>query len=519
MANFNIVLDTSNFKPFEYDEMIKPLLLYKQEEEARQKAYLELQDKIATLADLENSEQDIEHYNKYKAYNQELEEVADSMSKYGLTRRNNKVFQLYKKYNSEIKPSQLLLDKRNELIKEQREMSLKDPTLMFNINYADASLNDVKAHKGTYESISGDMLYKMGKEQAAAASLRNISIGRRQELANQYFAIRKGYGAEAAQRFLENQNEIPELANAVNRIKNSAGTSRLGDDSRATDYILNGIMSGLAYDENHQNDRSYASPIEIQAATDSHQAAIDRHNTSLLEQKAAQLAYESNLAEMKAIGYNVNTDNEGKVTGVSVSAPPKEGSGDTGSEGVRVKGKWVTSDGTPYPSSVKVGDKTYILNPTNGNYYDPTSIKDGKATHYTLTQVNTMSEEAKMYTNRIGGYLTSDTYQALYDKQGAIYFTSKDFTNGTKEPRGYAPSDWSGDNDSYSLEEFAKNNKEAAESMLKVARKTYGSDKLMLKDFDVFVDTDWFSDDHYMLVPHGIPEKQDEFDVKEGLNK
>lgn len=265
MANFNIMLDTSNFKPFDYNEMIKPLLLYKQEEEARQKAYLELQDKIASLADLENSEKDSEHYNKYRAYNQELQDVVDSMAKYGLTRRNNKAFQLYKKYNAEIKPSQLLLDKRNELIKEQREMALKDPTLMFTINYADASLNDVKSNKGTYETISGELLYKMGKEQAAAASLRNISVGRRQELANQYFAIRKGYGAEAAQRFLENQSEIPELASAVNRIKHSTGTSRLQDDSRATDYILNGMMSGLAYDENYQADGEYMTKAQRNA--------------------------------------------------------------------------------------------------------------------------------------------------------------------------------------------------------------------------------------------------------------
>lgn len=271
------MLDTSNFKPFDYDEMIKPLLLYKQEEEARQKAYLELQDKIASLADLENSEKDSEHYNKYRAYNQELQDVADSMAKYGLTRRNNKAFQLYKKYNAEIKPSQLLLDKRNELIKEQREMSLKDPTLMFTVNYADASLNDVKSNKGTYESISGELLYKMGKEQAAAASLRNINVGRRKELANQYFAIRKGYGAEAAQRFLENQSEIPELASAVNRIKHSAGTSRLQDESRATDYILNGMMSGLAYDENYQADGEYMTKAQRNAdARAKEQMALSR---------------------------------------------------------------------------------------------------------------------------------------------------------------------------------------------------------------------------------------------------
>ena len=49
MANFNLVVNTSNFKPFTYEEMVKPLLLYKQEEEARQQAYLDLQEKASTL--------------------------------------------------------------------------------------------------------------------------------------------------------------------------------------------------------------------------------------------------------------------------------------------------------------------------------------------------------------------------------------------------------------------------------------------------------------------------------------
>ena len=104
MANFNLVVNTSNFKPFTYEEMVRPLLLYKQEEEARQQAYLDMQEKASTLEDLAASEKDAEAYGIYTAYKDRLRDVADDMARHGLTRGNNQVFNLRKDYISNIKP-------------------------------------------------------------------------------------------------------------------------------------------------------------------------------------------------------------------------------------------------------------------------------------------------------------------------------------------------------------------------------------------------------------------------------
>ena len=93
MANFNLVVDTSNFKPFTYEEMIRPLLLYKQEEEARQKAYLDLQEKASTLEDLAASKKDAEAYGAYTAYKNKLREAVDAMAKeIGLNIATYKIF-------------------------------------------------------------------------------------------------------------------------------------------------------------------------------------------------------------------------------------------------------------------------------------------------------------------------------------------------------------------------------------------------------------------------------------------
>ena len=80
-------------------------------------------------------------------------------------------------------------------------------------------------------------------------------------LKGQYWKIRQGYGADAANKFLLNQSNIPELKDAINRIVSQSGVTN-ENLSRAIDYTISGIMSGISYNESYQANRGYIDPAE-----------------------------------------------------------------------------------------------------------------------------------------------------------------------------------------------------------------------------------------------------------------
>lgn len=80
-------------------------------------------------------------------------------------------------------------------------------------------------------------------------------------LQGQYWKIRQGYGADAANKFLLDQSNIPELKDAINRIVSQSGVTK-ENLSRAIDYTISGIMSGISYNESYQANRGYVDPAE-----------------------------------------------------------------------------------------------------------------------------------------------------------------------------------------------------------------------------------------------------------------
>ena len=273
MANFNLVVNTSNFKPFTYEEMVRPLLLYKQEEEARQQAYLDLQEKASTLEDLAASEKDAEAYGAYTAYKNRLREVADEMAKNGLTRQNNQVFNLRKSYINDIKPLNDLLEKRNKLVEEQRANN-KDGTNIYSIDYGDMSLAEMKRNPTqTYNTLNGNVIRAMSAEIFAPLAKQILESPEYTSISGkvgkQYFQerIQRGYTLDQMINELQGTEAGSKLAQVKQNILSSLGMDKKGfstaKQAQVEQFVNMGAMAALGETEyGNLNDKSYLDPLQ-----------------------------------------------------------------------------------------------------------------------------------------------------------------------------------------------------------------------------------------------------------------
>lgn len=260
MANYSLVVN-SKFQPFSFERYIQPYQIYGQAYKEVENAYSELSQKADIWSKLANEQTDSKAYKLYKDYSDALKDKANELSREGLNAASRReLLNMKNRYSQDIVPIENAYNKRSKLAEEQRKLRATDPSIMFDRDFSVTSLNDLLDNPElSYTPVSGNELYKKGKESAVAASSRMMNVS--PALQGQYWKIRQGYGADIANKFLLDQSNIPELKDAVNRIVSQSGVTQ-ENMSRAIDYTISGIMSGLNYDEKYQNNRAYVDPAE-----------------------------------------------------------------------------------------------------------------------------------------------------------------------------------------------------------------------------------------------------------------
>ena len=168
MANFAYTA-TKSFTPFTFEQMLKPMAMYTEEYNAIQDSLGELATKADMFSKLAT---DPETQAMYKKYSNDLAAQAESLAKQGLTPASRQgLINMKKRYASEITPIEQAYTKREELVKEQRKLKAANPSIMFDTDFSTVSLNDIINNPAiSYSSVSGDDLYKKGKEAAIASS-------------------------------------------------------------------------------------------------------------------------------------------------------------------------------------------------------------------------------------------------------------------------------------------------------------------------------------------------------------
>ena len=266
-----VLTNNARFNPYTFDEMLKPLAMAADAYNTVQSGIEELGAKADLMKMYANEVPDSKTANMYNSYANDLEKQASMLAKNGLTPASRQgLLNMKRRYNSEVVPIETAVARREALTKEQREALLRDPSLMFDVDYSKTQLDYLLDNpNATYNPISGNELTKRAAQMAS--NLAKVVQGNpkyQSILGGQYFQqmTQMGYTpAQIMQTILNDDNAPAELRQIAGTVFNEAGLSKYSQDiqDRARGFINSGLYEGIGtakYDV--MNDRGYISPAE-----------------------------------------------------------------------------------------------------------------------------------------------------------------------------------------------------------------------------------------------------------------
>lgn len=266
-----VLTNSAKFNPYTFDEMLKPLAMASDAYNAVQSGIEELGAKADLMKMYANEVPDSKTANMYNSYAKDLENQASMLAKHGLTPVSRQgLLNMKRRYSSEVVPIETAVARREALTKEQREALLRDPSLMFDVDYSKTQLDYLLDNpNATYNPISGNELTKRAAQMAG--NLAKVVQGnpKYQSILNgQYFQqmTQMGYTpAQIMQTALNDNNAPVELRQIAETVFNDAGLSKYSQDiqDRARGFINSGLYEGIGtakYDA--MSNRGYISPAE-----------------------------------------------------------------------------------------------------------------------------------------------------------------------------------------------------------------------------------------------------------------
>lgn len=245
----------SEFQPMSYQELLHPVITQTQYQRELEEKYTQLDLQADKLEQLANSAVDQESYAKYKAYADRLREQASNLSKYGLRGKDNARFmELFRQYGKDIQP---LLDaqaKRERLIAMQQQLSMQDPTSLYDRSAGNISLQELMANPSAAPvRQSGELL--RAQAQAMAINLQNelrtAVIEKSQSPGYLMFKQKYGLSSNEIAAFVANPNS-PQgnkvLRAIYNQVLDASGVKENWEGDaykQATNYITMGLWSAI----------------------------------------------------------------------------------------------------------------------------------------------------------------------------------------------------------------------------------------------------------------------------------
>lgn len=322
-VDYSLVIDSS-FSPFTLQEMMTPMMMYKDAYEKSEAAYEDLTDKADKFKYLsETLPEGSKARQLYEGYATELSKQATDLATNGLSMNNRRALtNLKRRYQGEIGRLSLADEALQEEKKQRRQMALKDSSLL----YANDNLsidNFLDGQTPNLYSVSGDDLYKRGAQAAASASSRLYNNTQISDLTKYYQEITQaqGYSPELLAEFRTRMEAIPELQQAVDNILQEKGVNDnlTGINyERARQSVINGILDGAVYKETRSVKDNPGVLTAAQAASNAlgwanHNESVRQHNLQL-EMQGYERDANGNLTynpdkdvvqkKAEAIGYN-----------------------------------------------------------------------------------------------------------------------------------------------------------------------------------------------------------------------
>ena len=289
----------SEFQPMSYQELLHPVITQTQYQRELDEKYTQLDLQADKLEQLANSAVDAASYEKYKNFANRLREEAGNLARYGLRGRDNARFmELFRSYGKEIQPLLDAQQKRERLIAMQQQLSMQDPTSLYDRSAGNISLEELMANPSAAPvRQSGELLRAQASAMATNLQneLRKATFSKTATPGYLAFTQKYGLSSEDVAAFVSNPNSPS--ANKVLRaiydqVMTSSGVKENweGDAyNRASQYVGMGLWNAIGKSAVQPlTDNDYMANLNF-----AHQSALQRqaHRHRLAEQRqAARLA-------------------------------------------------------------------------------------------------------------------------------------------------------------------------------------------------------------------------------------
>lgn len=419
-----LVID-SKFRPFSYDELIKPLMQYKEAYDKVEADYSNLAAQTEQWKDIANQTQSPEAYAMYSKYANDLNNIVNDFSK-GMTLQNrSQLLAMKRRYASDIQP----IARASEAMKEANDLRVKaGPDAIFEVgeyNSLDQFLHG-KTANNRYQSRDAITKRTAAMTEAAMASaMRDPEF--QKAMGDQYWMLTQHTGGSyedlkaAIANNAQAQNRFAEIKNQVMKDAGYDRYDTMGKQS-IEDAINTGLYAGLDKPaRSFQANQGYLNPLQ-QLQYDDYTASKElerkKHEPISLGQPYGtyteyydpdrKMIYHINddkekqyrfltEEEKKGLGYVENHNKDGKNGKVSarISAAPIAISGSTG-EVLRYGEKEVEAKGTPINyNDLSKSEQSYVNKSVKGEIdnYDMFVDKSWLTGNRTIILIPSKKEE------------------------------------------------------------------------------------------------------------------------------
>ena len=297
--NYSLVANTQ-FKARNFDDMIRPYVMYTQEYRAQEDAIADLATKADVWAGLANEQTDPVAYAQYTNYANALKDQAAVMADRGLNPSSRQaMLNLKRRYSSEIVPIEQAYTARKAQAEEQRKALLQNPTLMMSRRADTTSLDRYMENPNLgYESYSGALLTQQAGQAAAAIAkeLRDYGKGKPLDGFTRTWLQQHGYTA-AEVAFAINHPDDPRASSVLNTIVNNViADSGMANwaDNKTLNQAYNYARQGLWQAVGQTQVGTYTDQAAVMAAQEAMQKRAETRAKKDARQRQLQLSLTPN---------------------------------------------------------------------------------------------------------------------------------------------------------------------------------------------------------------------------------
>lgn len=255
MASYSIV-SNARFRPFSYDELVKPLIQYKEAYDKAEADYTNLAMQTEAWRDIANQENSPVAYKMYKTYSDDLSRMVDDFSK-GMTLSNRGALMgLKRRYASEITPIARASEAFDKAEAFRADIRAKNPNAVFEVDRYNSIDDFLGGRRPNNAYWDGDSTLKRvaAKAEALGRSLYSNPTAKL-FLNGQQYQISQLNGIspeELTQILLHPENINTEAGRQMRKIMEDELSSidlskySLEGQSKINNIIATGMYAGLA---------------------------------------------------------------------------------------------------------------------------------------------------------------------------------------------------------------------------------------------------------------------------------